>query len=239
MVTSKCSAGHSQSWKCGKGKPTSCRKCENEKRAKERKIKEEYIRQQKREQEEQEHATQMAKLEDELRQVREAAADARKAKEMAQSLEQKKQDLENAKRLIKLSQSLPMVVGSATVKKHPPPLDPMGMADHATVGEAAESIDPHPKVDQHPPKSTSEVEWERQKRVENVTNDAIDSLMQMTGLEEVKAQVLKIKTKIDTASRQSTNMKDERYGVVLLGNPGTGKFECLQNRSDNSYGMAR
>ncbi len=45
----------------------------------------------------------------------------------------------------------------------------------------------------------------------------------MTGLEEVKAQVLKIKARADTALRQNTNVKDERYGIVLLGNPGTGK----------------
>ena len=50
--------------------------------------------------------------------------------------------------------------------------------------------------------------------------------MEITGQEEVKAQVLKIKARADTALRQNTNMKDERYGIVLLGNPGTGKTRC-------------
>ncbi len=48
----------------------------------------------------------------------------------------------------------------------------------------------------------------------------------MTDLEEVKAQVLKIKARVDTALRQNTNMKDERYEIVLLNNPGTGKTRC-------------
>jgi len=62
--------------------------------------------------------------------------------------------------------------------------------------------------------------------VDNASNGAIDSLREMTGLEEVKAQVLKIKARADTALRQNTNMKDERYGIVLLANPGTGKTRC-------------
>ncbi|KAL8855409.1 MAG: hypothetical protein Q9178_007947 [Gyalolechia marmorata] len=68
--------------------------------------------------------------------------------------------------------------------------------------------------------SPSESKWDRQKRVGNASNGAIDSLMKMTSLEEVKAQVLKIRARADTGLKQNTNMKDERYGIVLLGNPG-------------------
>jgi hypothetical protein len=46
--------------------------------------------------------------------------------------------------------------------------------------------------------------------------------MDMIGLEDVKSKVLKIKAKIDTVIRQGTDVKDERFGVTLLGNPGTG-----------------
>jgi len=45
----------------------------------------------------------------------------------------------------------------------------------------------------------------------------------MTSLKEVKAQVLKIKARIKTVLRQNTNMKDERYEIVLLDNFETGK----------------
>ena len=46
--------------------------------------------------------------------------------------------------------------------------------------------------------------------------------MGMIGLEDVKEQFLSIKEKIDTAVRQNVDMKDERFGAALLGNPGTG-----------------
>jgi hypothetical protein len=46
--------------------------------------------------------------------------------------------------------------------------------------------------------------------------------MEMIGLEDVKSQVLRIKAKVDTSVRQDTDLKKERLGLVLLGNPGTG-----------------
>jgi autophagy-related protein 11 len=74
--------------------------------------------------------------------------------------------------------------------------------------------------------SPSEVEWERQKRVENASNDAIDALMKLTGLEQVKEKILDIKAKIETLARQGIDMKKERLGMVMLGNPGTGENIC-------------
>ncbi|KAF8159698.1 P-loop containing nucleoside triphosphate hydrolase protein [Crassisporium funariophilum] len=73
------------------------------------------------------------------------------------------------------------------------------------------------------PESPSKQEWKRQKDFEGASNTAIDSIMEMTGLEDVKRQVLGIKAKIDTTTRQNASLKQERFNVVLLGNPGTGK----------------
>jgi hypothetical protein len=70
--------------------------------------------------------------------------------------------------------------------------------------------------------SEAKEEWERQKRVEGANNTAIDAIMGMTGLESVKAKVLRIKDKIDTSKRQNASLKNERFNIVLLGNPGTG-----------------
>ncbi|KAJ7857558.1 ATPases of the AAA+ class, partial [Mycena leptocephala] len=47
--------------------------------------------------------------------------------------------------------------------------------------------------------------------------------MEMTGLEEVKEQVLRIWDKIEVATRQGVDLSTERFNVVFLGNPGTGK----------------
>jgi hypothetical protein len=59
------------------------------------------------------------------------------------------------------------------------------------------------------------------KRVDGASNAAIDALVALTGL-DVKTKILDIKAKIETVLRQGTDMKDERLGIVLLGNPGTG-----------------
>lgn len=72
--------------------------------------------------------------------------------------------------------------------------------------------------------SPSKIEWQRQKDQENATNPAIDQIMEMIGLEDVKSQVLKIKSKVEIALRQGTDLKKERLGLVLLGNPGTGMW---------------
>jgi hypothetical protein len=68
-------------------------------------------------------------------------------------------------------------------------------------------------------------DWQDQKDYENASNDALDSLVAMIGLESVKNKFLNIKTKVDTVIRQGADLKDERFSAALLGNPGTGKFE--------------
>jgi hypothetical protein len=71
--------------------------------------------------------------------------------------------------------------------------------------------------------SPSKQDWENQKSLQGATNAAIDAMMQMTGLEEVKKQILGILAKIETADRQNVSLKRERFNVTFLGNPGTGK----------------
>jgi hypothetical protein len=78
------------------------------------------------------------------------------------------------------------------------------------------------KDDLSPGTSSAKDEWEHQKKFEGVRNEALDSLMKMIGLEDVKNKFLSIKSKVDTAIRQNVDMKDERFGAALLGNPGTG-----------------
>ncbi|KAI5868688.1 P-loop containing nucleoside triphosphate hydrolase protein [Durotheca rogersii] len=71
--------------------------------------------------------------------------------------------------------------------------------------------------------SSAEDDWQYQKNYENAVNKALDSLMAMIGLESVKQKFLEIKAKVDTTLRQGVDLKDERFGAALLGNPGTGK----------------
>jgi hypothetical protein len=59
-------------------------------------------------------------------------------------------------------------------------------------------------------KSPSKTEWQRQMDQENAHNPAIDKIMEMTGLEDVKAQVLGIKGKFETSIGQDTDLRKER-----------------------------
>ncbi|KAK8177442.1 P-loop containing nucleoside triphosphate hydrolase protein [Phyllosticta citrichinensis] len=72
-------------------------------------------------------------------------------------------------------------------------------------------------------RSAAKDEWEYQKQYERASDRALDQLMDMIGLENLKEEFLTIKTKIDTAVRQGVAMNKERFGTALLGNPGTGK----------------
>lgn len=76
---------------------------------------------------------------------------------------------------------------------------------------------------QYPP-SPSEKEWKYQKSRKKATSTGLDKIMQMIGLEEVKRQMLRIKYRVDIDRQRHVNLGAERFGLVLLGNPGTGIF---------------
>ena len=71
--------------------------------------------------------------------------------------------------------------------------------------------------------SSAKKQWEHFKRYDGANNKALDDLMSMIGLEDVKDKFLSIKSEVDTAVRQDLDMSNKRFGVSLLGNPGTGK----------------
>lgn len=73
------------------------------------------------------------------------------------------------------------------------------------------------------PTSKAKQVWEEQKSTKEEENNNLDKMMEMIGLESVKAKMLEIKTLVDTARRQDVDLNKERFNVVLKGNPGTGK----------------
>jgi hypothetical protein len=73
-----------------------------------------------------------------------------------------------------------------------------------------------------PLRSPTKSDWEHQKEFDGASNDALDSLMDMIGLEDVKTKFLDIKARVDTSVRQNVNLKDGRFSAAFLGNPGTG-----------------
>jgi KaiC/GvpD/RAD55 family RecA-like ATPase len=47
--------------------------------------------------------------------------------------------------------------------------------------------------------------------------------MALIGLNDVKAQFLKVKAKLEIAKRQQIDLSEEDFSVNVVGNPGTGK----------------
>lgn len=85
---------------------------------------------------------------------------------------------------------------------------------------------PQQRFRREPSKATQE--WEEQKRDGGAKNEAIDKLMALVGLEEVKRQVLAIRNKVEICKKQGADIKKERFNVIFQGNPGTG--ECIFRR---------
>jgi len=187
---------------------------------------------------------------DELETSRAAALqrreEARLAKKRAQAIQQKEWDL--AAILALDSGPCPVAVGtSVAASKHGPAYTPIQSSNLPIPnfsamdgGDAAASETPNLSSSDAPePTSTSvpkppykpfptlsvspsKLEWTRQKTLLGTTNQAVDAIMDLTGLEGVKAQILEILAKIETTTRQNASLKQERFNAVLLGNPGTG-----------------
>ncbi|KAJ7773271.1 P-loop containing nucleoside triphosphate hydrolase protein [Mycena metata] len=229
IIQSKCPKGHPQQWKCCKGSPVTCGKCEYEARRAEEKRKKEFELQQKRDAAQLEYAQKLAAIDAEIAVRNQEAQDARIASERSHVIQQKERDLEEAKARLTRAP----VVGAPPVPPKSPRLSiPTAVAPSTST--AAESAADHPSPTRRPggkapsdvlkiPVSPSRDLWQRQKELEGAENEAIDEIMEMIGLEEVKSQVLDIKAKIDTAVRQNASLKDERFNITFLGNPGTGK----------------
>ncbi len=70
--------------------------------------------------------------------------------------------------------------------------------------------------------SPSWTDWQKEPSSIRAEHPHIGAIMDMVGLEKVKAQVVRIKAKVDTCRKQGTDLRQERLGLVLLGNPRPG-----------------
>ncbi|KAF7355553.1 hypothetical protein MSAN_01472400 [Mycena sanguinolenta] len=240
IMRSKCQNGHQQSWKCHQRAPAACAKCERETKLAEEKRQKEFALQQKRDAAQLAYAQKLAAIDAELAEKKREEQERRVEAERLLVIQQKEKDLEDAKaRLARpvvprrivdspqtalsgsLDQSVPL---PATL----PQLHSAGRSvQSATItpslGEGTPALSPHRSEMLEIPVSPARDEWQRQKDFEGADNKAVDAIMEMIGLEEVKRQVLDLKAKIDTATRQNVSLKDERFNITFLGNPGTGK----------------
>ena len=72
--------------------------------------------------------------------------------------------------------------------------------------------------------SPSEERWHEQKTKHNASNESIDELMELSGLEEIKELFLDIRDMTETAGHQEASLRKTRFNVNMFGNPGTGKL---------------
>lgn len=227
----KCPKGHNQSWQCFQGNPKSCNTCEREAKTAEKKARKALEDQLRREEMKQRHLKEMARLDDEIEKLTQGLQDSRLEADQAVILAQKRKDLEAAQTRARTAVNAPKQdpnsgfdetsTKQSPVTKASKPVDPSCPPRSTSTDQ--NQLQKHVKLAVDHNKSASKTEWQRQKDQENASNPAIDKIMDMIGLEDVKSQVLKIKSKVETSIRQNTDLKKERLGLVLLGNPGTGK----------------
>lgn len=223
LISTKCPNGHEQTWRCFKGKPATCLVCEGDKQARAKDLEIEFERQQRRELARQEHMAKLRTYEDQIRLLKQRAMDEQEAVDMEQALEQKKMDLENAKEMRESLETFRNKKSRSPTAEHD---DLQGKKRRCSAQKTNEKNMGKASCSQSGDvflESPSAKNWDRQKQTEGARNSAIDSLMEMTGLEDAKSQILSIKARADVAIRQNIDVKKERFGIVLLGNPGTGE----------------
>jgi hypothetical protein len=235
VMEQKCPKGHTIQWKCHQSHPAaSCPKCEKEKLDAEKQARKKFENQVKREMMIQEHQKNIEKIQSEIDETRQVMQDTKLQSEYNAILAQKKKDLAAAKELAKRNAAKTTANPLSLTSKVSPTSssDPVASTSAAVPARPAPSNTPPKKenLQKHLQEcldhngSPSKTEWQRQKDQENAKSGAIDSIMDMIGLEEVKSQVLRIKSKVDTSKRQGTDLRKERFGLILLGNPGTGTY---------------
>ena len=222
VLSIKCPVGHVKSWKCHRNPPKACGRCEKDAAEEERKKKIAFELKEKREKDAREHDEKMARLNEQIENRRQAVQDEQLAQARQMALQQRHRDLANVSKTPR-GQLPPHSKGlnSSESEIQPPPAK--GRAHSTKPAESPRQALSASTKEGIPADSPSKLEWERQKSIEKASNAAIDSLMDMVGLEDVKRQILTIKAKIDMCQRQNSDVKDERFNVSLLGNPGTGK----------------
>jgi hypothetical protein len=87
------------------------------------------------------------------------------------------------------------------------------------------STRPQTPFGQRPSATKEEWEWQKANGQAGKAEAAIEELMELVGLEEVKEQILAIKAKIEICKWQGVDMEGERFNVVFQGNPGTGEVD--------------
>ena len=219
MVESTCPRMHRSSQPCFK-KESICRKCQAEDHEKERKKQRDHQLDIEREIKQKQYAKQLQEIQDQMELERRVLRERAEQHDRDNVLRQHRQDLENIRGLVRGSQKAQGIQeplpkdAKAFSASDTRPVDPDPGQSKETLRMNEENLDTK--------RSGAREEWVQQKELEGAQNEALDDLMEMVGLEDVKLKFLSIKSRVDTAIRQNIDARGERFGATLLGNPGTG-----------------
>jgi hypothetical protein len=233
IIASKCSKGHKNTRQCHNQAAAICKKCQAENLAQEKRLQRNFRLDEERRAKQQAYANKLAEIQDEIEHQQRVLRDRVEEEEQRSALLQKKHDLENMKQRAKdpIKSSASPTRQSRTASASVSQVQGTSTTTHtsgdsrsnntAVICNKDETVQDDAQPDWE--NNAARDDWEEQKNTWGAENEALDSLMAMTGLEIVKEQFLAIKNKIDTLVRQNVPLKGERFGAALLGNPGTGK----------------
>jgi hypothetical protein len=218
VLTQKCSKGHSQSWQCHASASLACGNCERDRKETEKSAQRALEGKCKRDEKNQKYLKEVAKVEEKMEQITQKMRDARLDSEQKAILAQKRMDLAAARERANMAQNSRQEDPPGIYKddKSNPTNLPLNKCSQIPPGPATSPAVHQAKLREHIKtavehnKSPSKTEWQRQMDQENAHNPAIDKIMEMTGLEDVKAQVLGIKGKFETSIGQDTDLRKER-----------------------------
>ncbi|OQD90595.1 hypothetical protein PENANT_c001G07088 [Penicillium antarcticum] len=225
IVKWRCPRGHESSLPCSQSKGH-CRFCIQEDAVKERRRQRDLKLETERQRKQERYAQQIAEAQDEASHLRRLRKDESDDFERARVLEQHHQEIEDLKAPRKTPDMVKIPKGeesrASTSSSFIKQTNDRPTADNADTKSHIAKSDKPPVMPKQK-NSPANDDWNDQKKFQNAQSQEIDKLMEMIGLESVKDKFLTIKFKVETAIRQNRSLNEERFGSVLLGNPGTGK----------------
>ncbi|KAF8417347.1 P-loop containing nucleoside triphosphate hydrolase protein [Tirmania nivea] len=197
LKTSTCYRNHISYYPCYKGYPQFCRSCVDEDEAKRKQSESDKLHQDEMIEIQRKHDLREVDCNLQIKKLNDQMEREKLTEMLRQNLKELEEDLKSMNKAKRNSQG-----------------DALNALNTCEPREAA----PIPKYI-----SPAKEEWQRQKSVDSAYNRHIDQIMEMVGLENVKEHVLRIKAKVDISKRQRTSLRNERFNIAFLGNPGTGK----------------
>lgn len=251
VVSDQCPQGHKITWRCFSLRPSSCATCDAEARRVAERQQRDLMLEESRQAKQRVYAQQLAEIQQELDHHRRMIKEEQDSVQQETVLRQHRQDLENVKsqaqRMKESSNAQTNVIRKAaqatgrkpTSSKASTSPDSRKTPETGSVITGESTTQPlNTENNEHEtddatclPESAARDDWEYEKAYEGAKDEALDELMGMIGLENVKEAFLEIKSRIDLAVRQNISLKKERFGAALLGNPGTGMSSVLHEDS--------